>query len=348
MFFKLQNTVFLNEQVHLSYRFFLKYSKLNSMSIAKVKLFVCVLLYITMTNFIYSQSVKVSRYGFQINQSKALRDAFNSSFDTLVIDKQDRPWVIDPMRFIDVRNKVIIFEEGVEVLAKKNAFSKKGDALLSFRNCQNIQLLGNGAKLKMNKIEYTDGEWRHGISLWNCRDIYIERSDFMEDPPKKFFRLGPGREVRLRYAYFITCTDVIKDENEEVVELRCTYDPETKGGSAPDGRRVKGTIHWVSAEHAIQAEIHLYDRLFNHPNPSGDKNAKDFKEYINTESLIINNKSFLEPSLGNAKPEDRFQFERIGYFCVDSHKSDSDNLIFNRTVTLRDTWSKIQKTQNKK
>ncbi len=175
MFFKLQNTVFLNEQVHLSYRFFLKYSKLNSMSIAKVKLFVCVLLYITMTNFIYSQSVKVSRYGFQINQSKALRDAFNSSFDTLVIDKQDRPWVIDPMRFIDVRNKVIIFEEGVEVLAKKNAFSKKGDALLSFRNCQNIQLLGNGAKLKMNKIEYTDGEWRHGISLWNCRDIYIER-----------------------------------------------------------------------------------------------------------------------------------------------------------------------------
>jgi len=179
------------------------------------------------------------------------------------------------------------------------------------------------------------------------KEIYIERSDFMEDPPKKFFRLGPGREVRLRYAYFITCTDVIKDENEEVVELRCTYDPETKGGSAPDGRRVKGTIHWVSAEHAIQAEIHLYDRLFNHPNPSGDKNAKDFKEYINTESLIINNKSFLEPSLRSAKPEDRFQFERIGYFCVDKDKSDSGSLIFNRTVTLRDTWSKIQKTQNK-
>jgi len=179
------------------------------------------------------------------------------------------------------------------------------------------------------------------------KEIYIERSDFMEDPPKKFFRLRPDREVRLRYAYFITCTDVIKNDEGEIIELRCTYDPETKGGSAPDGRRVKGTIHWVSAEHAIQAEVRLYDRLFNHPNPSGDKNAKDCREFINPESLIINNNSFLEPSLGNAKPEDRFQFERIGYFCVDSKKSDSDSLIFNRTVTLRDTWSKIQKTQNK-
>jgi len=179
------------------------------------------------------------------------------------------------------------------------------------------------------------------------KEIYIEKSDFMEDPPKKFFRLGPGREVRLRYAYFITCTDVIKDDKGEVIELRCTYDPETKGGSAPDGRKVKGTIHWVSANHGINAEIRLYDRLFSHPNPSGDKDGKDFKEFINPKSLVINNKCVLEPSLTYANPKDRFQFERIGYFCVDSEKSDSGGLIFNRTVTLRDTWSKIQKTHNK-
>jgi len=177
------------------------------------------------------------------------------------------------------------------------------------------------------------------------KEIYIEKSDFMEDPPKKFFRLGIGREVRLRYAYFITCTDVIKDESGEVIELRCTYDPETKGGSAPDGRKVKGTIHWVSAERAIRAEVRLYDRLFNHPNPAGVKDNDDFKVFINSQSLEVKKNCYIEPSLKNAKSEDRYQFERIGYFCVDRHDSSSDNLVFNRTATLRDTWAKIQKSQ---
>lgn len=177
------------------------------------------------------------------------------------------------------------------------------------------------------------------------KEIYIEKSDFMEDPPKKYFRLGPGREVRLRYAYFITCTDVIKDKNGEVVELRCTYDPETKGGSAPDGRKVRGTIHWVSAERAIQAEVRLYDRLFNHPNPIGAKEDDNYKAFINPNSLEIKKNCYLEPSLKDAKPEDRFQFERIGYFCVDRYDSKPNHLIFNRTTTLRDTWAKIQKSQ---
>jgi len=177
------------------------------------------------------------------------------------------------------------------------------------------------------------------------KEIYIEKSDFMENPPKKFFRLGPGREVRLRYAYFITCTDVIKDENGEIIELHCTYDPETKGGSAPDGRKVKGTIHWVSVEHSIKAEIRLYDRLFSNPNPTGDKEIHDFKEFVNSKSLEINKNCHIEPSLIDARPEDKFQFERIGYFCVDIHDSTADNLVFNRTATLRDTWAKIQKSQ---
>lgn len=164
----------------------------------------------------------------------------------------------------------------------------------------------------------------------------------MEDPPRKFFRLGPGREVRLRYAYFITCTAVIKDDNGEIIELRCTYDPKTKGGSAPDGRKVRGTIHWVSAKHAIQAEVRLYDRLFLESNPASGDN---FKALRNPNSLKIKKKCYLEPSLKDAKPEERFQFERIGYFCVDRHDSTSNKLVFNRTATLRDTWAKIQKSQ---
>lgn len=177
------------------------------------------------------------------------------------------------------------------------------------------------------------------------KEIYIEKSDFIEDPPKKYFRLSPGKEVRLRYAYFITCTDVIKNEHDEVIELRATYDPATKGGNAPDGRRVKGTIHWVSASQCIKAEVRLYDRLFNRPNPAGDKEGKDFKEFINPDSLIVKIDCYLEPSLSNAKSEERFQFERIGYFCADRYDSKSDNLVFNRTATLRDTWAKIQNTK---
>ncbi len=170
--------------------------------------------------------------------------------------------------------------------------------------------------------------------------IYVEQDDFMEEPPKKFFRLGPGREVRLRYAYFITCNDFIKDENGDVIELRCTYDPLTKGGNAPDGRKVKGTIHWVSKEHAIEAEVRLYDRLFNDPEPDSNKHDQDWKEFLNPDSMEILSKVRLEPGLATATAGDQFQFERLGYFNVDSKDSSADNPVFNRTITLRDPWSK--------
>ena len=170
--------------------------------------------------------------------------------------------------------------------------------------------------------------------------LYIERDDFMEDPPKKFFRLAPGREVRLRYAYFITCVEVVKDESGEIIELRCTYDPETKGGDAPDCRKVKATLHWVSAEHAIPAEVQLYDRLFMVENPLGEDG--DFKDYLNPKSLEVLTGCRLEPSLADAKPGYICQFERLGYFCVDPDSTD-DKRVFNRTVTLRDPWEKIKK-----
>ncbi len=170
--------------------------------------------------------------------------------------------------------------------------------------------------------------------------IYIERDDFREDPPKKYFRLSPGAEVRLRYAYIIKCTDVVKDEKTgEIVELRCTYDPETRSGSQQRSRRVKGTIHWVSAPHALNAEVRLYDRLFTVEDPSGD----DWKSFINPNSLELLRNCKVEPSLATAKAQDRFQFERMGYFCVD-YDSTADHLVFNRTVTLRDTWAKIEKS----
>jgi glutaminyl-tRNA synthetase len=173
-----------------------------------------------------------------------------------------------------------------------------------------------------------------------CREIYIEANDFMENPPKKFFRLGPGREVRLRYAYLVICREVIKNEAGEVVELRCTYDPQSRGGSAPDGRKVKGTIHWVSARHAVAAEVRLYDRLFTVEHPDMDK-ERDFKEFLNPNSLKVLRGCQLEPSLAGATRDDRFQFERQGYFCTDAKDSTAGNLIFNRIVTLRDTWAKI-------
>lgn len=171
------------------------------------------------------------------------------------------------------------------------------------------------------------------------QEIYIEQDDFMEDPPKKFFRLGPGREVRLRYAYFITCTDVIKNSDGDVVELRCTYDPETKGGNAPDGRKVKGTIHWVSASHAVQAEVRLYDHLFNVEEPGADG---DYLEDLNPNSLEVLTGCQLEPSLTEFNQGETLQFERHGYFCPDKD-STSDALVFNRTVGLRDQWAKLQK-----
>ena len=171
------------------------------------------------------------------------------------------------------------------------------------------------------------------------RELYIERDDFMEDPPKKFFRLAPGREVRLRYGYFITCTNVIKDEAGEVVELRCTYDPETRGGQSPDGRKVKGTIHWVSARHAVEAEVRLYEHLFTSERP--DEEA-DFLSTLNPDSLEVVAAAKVEPSLADARPGERFQFERLGYFAVDPD-SEPGSPVFNRTVSLRDTWAKVNK-----
>jgi glutaminyl-tRNA synthetase len=176
------------------------------------------------------------------------------------------------------------------------------------------------------------------------KTIYIERDDFMEDPPKKFFRLGPGREVRLRYAYFIICNDIVKDEAGEITELHCTYDPETRGGDAPDGRKVKATLHWVSAEHAVDAEVRLYEHLFDKADPDNPKDEADFKTYLNPNSLKVLDGCRVEPSLAGAKPGSRYQFERLGYFNVDPDSSD-DKLVFNRTVTLKDTWAKLQKSK---
>ncbi|MBA3006573.1 MAG: glutamine--tRNA ligase/YqeY domain fusion protein [Proteobacteria bacterium] len=176
------------------------------------------------------------------------------------------------------------------------------------------------------------------------REIYIEREDFMEDPPKKFFRLGPDREVRLRYGYFIRCVSVIKDTaTGEITEIHCTYDPETRGGSSPDGRKVKGTIHWVSAAHAIQCPVRLYDRLFLTENPDADKQV-DFKEHLNSNSLTILDNCMLEPSLAKAQAGESFQFERHGYFCADLISSQPGAPVFNRTVTLRDSWIKTDKS----
>jgi glutaminyl-tRNA synthetase len=180
------------------------------------------------------------------------------------------------------------------------------------------------------------------------REIYIEQDDFREDPPKKWFRLSPGREVRLKHAYYITCNDVIKDEQTgEVVELHCTYDPETRGGWLKDGRKIKGTLHWVSAAHSLEAEVRLYDHLFVKPNPDEVEEGEDFKTYLNPNSLETLTFCRVEPSLADTAPGSRYQFLRLGYFCVDTKDSAANKLVFNRTVTLRDTWAKIEKAQQK-
>ena len=179
--------------------------------------------------------------------------------------------------------------------------------------------------------------------------LYIERDDFMENPPKKFYRLGPGREIRLRYAYFVKCEEAIKDKHTgEIIELRCTYDPKTKGGSAPDGRKVKATIHWVSAKHTLDTEVRLYNHFFDTQNPISTDDNKDFKDHLNPGSLEILRSCKLEPSLKEAKPGEKYQFERLGYFCVDTIDSAQGHPVFNRTVSLRDTWAKIQKAQKKR
>jgi len=182
-------------------------------------------------------------------------------------------------------------------------------------------------------------------SLPLSREIYIERDDFREDPPKKYFRLAPGREVRLRYAYFITCVDVIKDENGEIVELHCTYDPQSRGGSSPDGRKVKGTLHWVSARHCLEAEFRLYDRLFTKADPTAEeKKGVDFVQYINPDSLRVVSGCKVEPALKGIDSGTRFQFERKGYFCLNGD-SEQEPLVFNKAVALKDTWAKIEKRE---
>jgi glutaminyl-tRNA synthetase len=181
------------------------------------------------------------------------------------------------------------------------------------------------------------------------RELYIEQDDFRENPPKEFFRLAPGREVRLRYGYIIKCVSAVKDpKTGEITELRCTYDPATRGGTTPDGRKIKSTIHWVSARHTITAEVRLYDHLFAKEDPNDVPEGIDYKTNLNPNSLIVVAGAKLEPSLASAKPGDRFQFERLAYFCVDSKDSKPSAPVFNRTVTLRDTWAKVQKKSGSK
>ncbi|KPA17347.1 glutaminyl-tRNA synthetase [Candidatus Magnetomorum sp. HK-1] len=201
---------------------------------------------------------------------------------------------------------------------------------------------------EMNAINNPEDPSMGKRKLPFSRELYIEQDDFCENPPKKYFRLAPGKEVRLRYAYYVTCVDVIKDsKTQEVTEIHCTYDPETRGGSSPDGRKVKGTIHWVSSQHAIDAEVRLYENLFTSERPGDDAACENLTDCINPKSCEILPNAKLEYSLSQAAAEDRFQFERLGYFCVDRKDSTPDHLVINRTVTLRDTWSKIMKKKKK-
>ena len=177
------------------------------------------------------------------------------------------------------------------------------------------------------------------------RNLFIEQDDFKEDPPKKFFRLAPDKEVRLRYAYIIKCEEMVKDETTgEIVELRCSYDPDTKCGSGTSTRKVKGVLHWVSADHSLPAEVRLYDRLFLKPKPDDEKEV-DFKQFLNPNSKEVLKDCRLEATLAEAEPESKYQFERLGYFCVDMIDSTAENPVFNRTLTLRDTWAKIEKAE---
>ena len=189
---------------------------------------------------------------------------------------------------------------------------------------------------------HPDDETRGVRQVPFTRELYIDRDDFLENPPEKFWRLAPGREVRLRYGYLITCNDVIKNDEGEILEIHCTIDPETRGGTAPDGRAVKGTLHWVSASHALDAEVRLYDRLFKHPFPDQVAEGENFLDNLNPESLQVINNAKIEPGLKDARVGDRFQFERVGYFSVDPDSTE-DKLVFNRIISLRDSWAKIEK-----
>jgi len=229
-------------------------------------------------------------------------------------------------------------------------------------NLRAPRVMGVLNPLKVVIVNYPEGQVEEMEAINNPEDpsagtrkvpfsrvLYIEQDDFREDPPPKFFRLAPGREVRLRYAYFITCVEVVKDEQTgEIVELHCTYDPATRGGDAPDGRKVKATIHWVSANHALRAEVRLYDRLFSKENPDETGEGSDFKSNLNPDSLEVLDRCLVEPSLKAAEPGDIYQFERLGYFCLDPIDAKGGKLVFNRTVTLRETWAKIEASQAQK
>ncbi|TAK61273.1 MAG: glutamine--tRNA ligase/YqeY domain fusion protein [Bacteroidetes bacterium] len=252
--------------------------------------------------------------------------------------------------------------EAIRSFADKVGVAKRDNmidvALLEFSlredlNKKAARMMAVLRPLKVVITNYPDGQVEELEAVNNPEDpamgmrtvpfskvLYIEQDDFKEVPPPKYFRLTPGAEVRLRYAYIIKCTNVVKDANGNITEVHCTYDPETKSGSAQSHRKVKGTIHWVSAEHAVDAEVRLYDRLFTEENPNGD----NWKELINPNSLEALSGCKVERSLATVKPQERFQFERLGYFCVDDD-STPENLVFNRAVTLRDTWAKIEKNQ---
>lgn len=252
---------------------------------------------------------------------------------------------------------IVNFAKGVGVAKRDNVvdYAKLEFAIRDDLNKRAQRVMGVLKPLKVVITNYPDDKVEELEAVNNpedesmgkrkipfCNQIYIEQDDFMEEPPKKFFRLSPGKEVRLRYAYIIKCEEVIKDDNGNIIELRCTYDPDTKSGTGTSTKKVKGTLHWVSAKHAINTEVRLYDRLFSVEDPLGDKDV-DFKEHINPDSLEILNDSLVEPFLKDAKPGDKFQFERRGYFCVDTKYTTEEKLVFNRTVTLRDTWAKIKK-----
>jgi glutaminyl-tRNA synthetase len=224
-------------------------------------------------------------------------------------------------------------------------------------NRQAPRVMGVLRPLKVVLVNYPEDQEEHFDAVNNpedpsagtrkvpfARELFVEREDFREDPPKRFWRLAPGREVRLRYAYLVTCTGVVKDESGEIVEVHCTYDPATRGGDAPDGRRVKSTLHWVSARHALDAEVRLYDHLFTEEDPDADA---DWRKHLNPNSLEVLEGCKIEPGLAGAAPGYRCQFERQGYFCVDPDTTEK-RPVFNRTVTLRDTWAKIQKAAGKR
>jgi glutaminyl-tRNA synthetase len=224
--------------------------------------------------------------------------------------------------------------------------NKKANRVMGVLNPLKITITNypEGQVEELEAINNPEDESKGKRKIPFSKEVYIDRNDFMEDPPRKFFRLAPGREVRLKYAYIIQCDEVIKNENGEIIELKCTYDPETRSGMARSDRKVKGTLHWVSAHHAVDAEVRLYDRLFIKEEPDEVEEGQDFKANLNPNSLEIVNAK-VEPGLKNAGPGTSVQFERVGYFCVDSKYTTFDKSVFNRTVSLRDTWARI--SQNK-